>query len=90
MPTVEKLSISLEPGLAEFARQRAAQAGQSLSTYLSTCIEAQRRRESLELLLLDLGAEDIPRATQDALGRELDELLQDALKRTDKDGGETP
>lgn len=78
MPTVEKLSISLDPGLAEFARRRAAQAGQSLSTYLSTCIEAQQRQESLERLLLDLGAEDIPAATQDALGRELDEDPMDA------------
>ena len=82
MPTVEKLSISLDPGLAEFAREQAARAGQSLSTYLSACIEAQRRRESLERLLVQLGADDIPSGTQQALEGELEQLLRDAANGT--------
>ena len=80
MATVEKFSISLDLELAQFAREQADQAGQSLSAYLAKCIESQRQQESLQRLLVDLGADDIPAEVQRALDAELDELLRGMVK----------
>jgi len=49
----DKMSISLEPTLAEEVREAAAESGESLSGWLAEAARARLRRDALEDFLAD-------------------------------------
>lgn len=75
--SVEKLSISLDPELAEVIRAAAADEGVSVSTWLAGAADARARRRRLRDALDDFAAE------QGALDEnQIDRLITDAHERS--------
>ncbi len=58
--TVEKLSLSFEPALAERARQAAGATGQSLSSFVAGAVEHRLKLEEGRKLLKEWEAEQGP------------------------------
>lgn len=73
----EKLSISLDAGLATAVREAAAEEGISVSTWLSQAAEAKARRRGLREALDLLAAENGPLSDAD-----IDRIVADARTRS--------
>jgi len=58
--TVEKVSLSFEPALAERARQAAEARGQSLSAFVAGALEHRLKLEEARKLLQDWESEQGP------------------------------
>jgi UDP-N-acetylglucosamine:LPS N-acetylglucosamine transferase len=56
---VEKLSVSLGAEEAAWAREQAEAAGSSLSAVLTEAVRRQRKLQAMDLLLAELGTDDI-------------------------------
>jgi hypothetical protein len=65
--TVEKLSLSFEPALAERARQAAESTGQTLSAFVAGAVEYRLRLEEGRRLLAEWEAEQGPISERELL-----------------------
>jgi hypothetical protein len=86
MSAVEKFSVSLPADLAQFARERAEEKGLSLSAYLASCIEPERRQRALREFLEEIGeSADSTSPERYAVELELAEIeAEDARTRVER------
>jgi hypothetical protein len=74
MARADKLSVSIEKGELEWARQQARASGKSLSAVLTEALREQRRAAAMDKLLRKLGAgkltaEQLAKARAEIYGR---------------------